>query len=83
MSLVRRDQVLAAWAELMKRVFLVDVLECERCGGRMKIIAAIHSPDVAVKILKCLDLKRVGIVLPGMSQDVQFSRRGRRKAPVP
>ena len=29
-----------SWAELMKRVFLVDVLECERCGGRMKIIAA-------------------------------------------
>jgi hypothetical protein len=39
-----------------KRSFLVDVLECERCGGRMKIIAAIHSPDVAVKILTCLDL---------------------------
>src|SRR5260370_40523692 len=35
-----------SWAELMKRVFLVDVLECDRCGGRLKIIAAIHSPDV-------------------------------------
>src|SRR5262245_45326756 len=45
-----------SWAELMKRVFLVDVLECERCAGGMKIIAAIHSPNVAVKILKCLDL---------------------------
>jgi len=44
------------WAELMKRVFRVDVLECERCGGRMKIIAAIQSSDVAVKILKCLGL---------------------------
>src|SRR5881296_739040 len=24
------------WAELMKRVFLLDVLQCECCGGRMK-----------------------------------------------
>jgi hypothetical protein len=29
----------------MKRVFLVDVLECERCGGRIKILAAIHPPE--------------------------------------
>ena len=40
----------------MKRVFLVDVLLCERCGGRMKIVAAIHPPDTTGKILKCLGL---------------------------
>src|SRR6266446_4704362 len=44
------------WAELMKRVFLVDVLQCERCGGRMKILAAIHPPDATAKILDCLGL---------------------------
>jgi len=44
------------WAELMKRVFLVDVLQCECCGGRMKVVAAIHAPDTTRKILKCLDL---------------------------
>jgi hypothetical protein len=45
------------WSELMKRVFLVDVLQCEICGGgAMKIIAAIHSPDTARKILECLGL---------------------------
>jgi len=26
----------------MMRVFQVDVLECENCGGRLRIIAAIH-----------------------------------------
>ena len=31
----------------MKRVFLVDVLQCELCGGAMKIIAAIHSSNTA------------------------------------
>jgi len=40
----------------MKRVFQVDVLQCEHCGGRMKIIGAIHPPDTPVKILECLGL---------------------------
>ena len=44
------------WAELMKRIFLVDVLQCEHCGGRMKILAAIRTPTVTVKILECLGL---------------------------
>ena len=44
------------WAELMKRVFLLDVLQCERCGGRLKIIAAILPPDTTEKILRCLGL---------------------------
>jgi glycosyltransferase involved in cell wall biosynthesis len=38
-------------AELMKRV-----LECERCGGRMRILAAIHSPEAIRKTLECLGL---------------------------
>jgi hypothetical protein len=45
-----------AWAYLMMRVFLVDVLKCERCGGRLKILAAIHPPDATRKILECLGL---------------------------
>jgi hypothetical protein len=44
------------WAESMKRVFALDVLECPRCFGRMRILAAIHSPDAARKILDCLGL---------------------------
>jgi len=35
----------------MMRVFEIDVLECERCGGRLRIIAAIHSPETAARIL--------------------------------
>lgn len=44
------------WAELMKRVFEIDVLQCERCGGPMKIVAAIHPPETTAKILECLGL---------------------------
>jgi hypothetical protein len=56
------------WAQLMKRVFLVDVLECERCGGRMKILAAIHPPDATRKILDCLGLpSRAPPLVPAVS----------------
>ena len=44
------------WAELLHRVFEVDALDCPRCGGRMRILAAITDPDVARRILMCLRL---------------------------
>jgi hypothetical protein len=45
-----------AWAELMKRVFAIDVLECPRCRGPMRILAAIHPPETTAAILACLGL---------------------------
>ena len=36
-----------AWAELLKRVFSVDALKCDRCGGKMRILCAIHSSAFA------------------------------------
>lgn len=45
-----------AWADLMRRVFALDVLECPGCGGRMRILAAIHPPENAQAILACLGL---------------------------
>ena len=57
------------WALLMMRVFAWDVLRCERCGGRMKILAAIHPPDVTRKILECLGLpSRAPPLAPAVSE---------------
>jgi hypothetical protein len=44
-----------AWAELMRRVWEFDVLACE-CGGRLRILSAIHPPETTRKILDCLGL---------------------------
>ena len=44
------------WAELMKRVFELDVLECPFCQGKRKLIALITDPPVVRAILECLDL---------------------------
>ena len=35
----------------MRRVFAVDVLECPRCQGPMRILAAIEQPEVITRIL--------------------------------
>jgi hypothetical protein len=45
-----------SWSELMRRVFSIDVLACPRCGGRMRILCAIHPPEAIRKILDCLGL---------------------------
>jgi hypothetical protein len=45
-----------AWADLLRRVFAIDVLECSRCGARTRLLAAIHTPDATSAILECLDL---------------------------
>jgi len=44
------------WAELLKRVFLVDVLICPHCGGCLRILSAIIPLEPIVKILDCLGL---------------------------
>ena len=40
-----------SWAPLLKRVFEIDIEHCPRCGGPLKIIAAIEHPPVITKIL--------------------------------
>ncbi|MGK0205423.1 MAG: hypothetical protein ACI9S9_004513, partial [Planctomycetota bacterium] len=34
-----------AWAELLRRVYAVDILTCPRCGGVRRLLAAIQDPD--------------------------------------
>ena len=44
------------WADLLQRVFAVDVLACPNCGGRMRVIATIDDPRVVRRILTHLGL---------------------------
>jgi len=44
------------WARLLKRVFAIDLEHCPRCGGDMKIIAAIEEHAVIARILTHLGL---------------------------
>ena len=59
------------WAELMHRVFAVDVLECPRCGGRRELIAVITDPAVIVAFLDSLGVpSRASPMAPAREEDV-------------
>ena len=40
-----------SWAQLLKRVFKIDMASCPQCGGPLTLIAAIKDPAVITKIL--------------------------------
>ena len=44
------------WADLLRRVFAIDVLECPRCGSRMRWLSVVHPPEATRAILECLEL---------------------------
>ena len=48
------------WADLLKKVFAVDVLACPACGGRLRVIAFIAEALVAKRILDHLGLDACG-----------------------
>lgn len=43
------------WADLLRRVFADDVLQCA-CGGRRSVIAVVTDPSVARSLLVALNL---------------------------
>ena len=46
-----------AWSELMRRVFGLDVLRCEVCKARRRLVSLITKRDVIVRILSHLGLE--------------------------
>lgn len=44
------------WAELLMRVFGIDVLLCPHCAGTRRVLAAIHDPESVRKVLGSLGL---------------------------
>jgi hypothetical protein len=44
------------WAELMRRTFGIDVLDCPRCGSRVRLLALIEHARIVERILRHLGL---------------------------
>ena len=44
-----------SWARRLKRVFGIEIEDCARCGGKLKVIASIEEPQVIAKILAHLE----------------------------
>lgn len=47
--------VAITWAQRLKRVFGIQINQCARCGGKLKVIASIEEPEVIAKILAHLE----------------------------
>jgi hypothetical protein len=43
------------WAELLKRVFRIDVEKCSRCGAKAKVVAVINEHKIIERILSHLE----------------------------
>ena len=46
------------WAELLRRVFDVEVLVCPHCGGARRLLAAITAPASIERVLRAKGLPR-------------------------
>ena len=64
------------WADLLKKVFAVDVLACPDCGGRLQIIAFIADDTVARRILLHLRLDSRGPPVARAQAPPDFSEPG-------
>ena len=63
-----------SWARRLKRVFGVEIDQCARCRGQLKILASIEEPAVIAKILS--HLQRTAPVLGEEFGDRAASRPG-------
>jgi hypothetical protein len=45
-----------SWAQLLKRVFIEDVLRCRGCGGPRRLLAEVTHPDAVLAILTHLGI---------------------------
>lgn len=51
-----RKEYRMEWAKLLRRVFKIDVLKCNRCGEQMQILCEVVKQDAINKILSHLKI---------------------------
>ena len=57
-----------SWAQLLKRTFKIDVLKCDRCGGRMKLVGVVFDQPTITTTLRALCLP---VLAPSTSEKSQ------------
>jgi hypothetical protein len=73
LSPTRKAALRRRWAELIRRVFEVDPLVCDRCGGQLRVIAFITQPRVIRKILDHLKKRKGRNRAPPPAQSLSVS----------
>ena len=80
---LRGDRSRVDWATLLRRSFAVDVLECPKCHGRLRVIAVITERDPVRRILAHLAYPPMPLRWrePGTRPTTRATRRRRRSSP--
>ena len=64
-----------SWAQLLKRTFKIDVLKCDKCGGRMKLVGVVFDQPTITTTLRALGLPvRAPPIAPVRCRLVQLSK---------
>lgn len=50
------DPLVACSSSAWLRVFAIEVFVCPNCGGRRRLLAAIHDPDAIARVLGAMGL---------------------------
>jgi len=62
------------WAELLRRVYAVDILTCPRCGGVRRLLAAIQDPDSIERVLRAIGARCRARGLPWQAPELAVAR---------
>ena len=49
-----------SWMQRLKRVFHIDIEHCGVCGGTLRVIACIETPEIIERILTRLAARETG-----------------------
>jgi hypothetical protein len=55
-SPIRDATLRARWRDLLRHIFLVDPLQCRRCGGRLYLVEVVTNPYRVEALLRFLGL---------------------------
>jgi hypothetical protein len=59
------------YTQLLKRTFKIDVLKCDKCGGRMKLVGVVFDQPTITTTLRALGLPvRAPPIAPARSQQL-------------
>jgi hypothetical protein len=62
------------WAELLRRVFRVEIFTCPNCGGARRLLAAIQDPDSIERVLRAMNARYRARRLPFEAPELAVAR---------
>jgi hypothetical protein len=62
------------WMQRLKRVFAIEIETCQRCGGRLRVIASIEDPLLIERILAHRDRTEEESLAPFASRAPPYSK---------